>query len=63
MRELKILVQLPFVIVATKFIWSFLSKKDKDDRMSDMWVAIILTESPVLSSCMRSLYDWCVENY
>lgn len=62
MHELKLLAQLPLVMVATKLTWKSLSKEEKDERLTDMWVAIVAVESPLLSKGMKILYDWCVKN-
>lgn len=63
MHELKLLAQLPLVMAATRLTWNSLSKEEKDERLTDMWVAIVAVENPLLSKGMESIYDWCVENY
>ena len=63
MQELKLLAQLPLVMVATKLSWNSLSKQEKDERLTDMWVAIVAVENPLLSKGMEAIYDWCVKNY
>lgn len=62
-NELKLLAQLPLVTVGTQLIWKGLSKAEKDERLTDMWVAIIAIENPMLSKGMEKIYDWCVANY
>lgn len=63
MNELKLLANIPFVMIATKLTWKTLSKKEKDERLSEMWVVIVLAENPLLVAGLRSIYDWCVKNY
>lgn len=63
MSELKLLAQLPLVMIATKLTWKNLPKAEKDERLTDMWVAIIATDNPLLSKGMENIYDWCVANY
>ena len=61
--ELKQLAQLPLVMVAVRLTWNTLTKQEKDERLTDMWVAIVMTENPLLSKGMENIYDWCVKNY
>ena len=61
--ELKQLAQLPLVAVAVKLTWNTLTKQEKDERMTEMWVAIVMTDNSLLSKGMENIYDWCVKNY
>lgn len=63
MHTLKRLAQLPFVMAANRLTWHDLSKKEKDELLSDMFVAIAMEENPLLYTGMKSIYDWCVKNY
>lgn len=63
MHELKLLVQLPLVMIATKLTWNLLSKEEKDERLTDIWIAIIAVDNQLLSKGMESIYEWCLENY
>mgnify|MGYP000031033636 CR=1 FL=1 len=47
--ELKLLVQLPLVMIATKLIWNTLTRKEKNERLTEMRVAIIMVENPLIS--------------
>ena len=62
-QDLKRLVQLPLVMVANQLTWHGLSKKEKEELLSDMFVAITLEENPLLSKAMEMIYDWCLKNY
>jgi hypothetical protein len=62
-NEFKRLLQLPLVIVGTKLTWNNLTKQEKDERLSAMWVAIVMTDNPLLAKGMENIYDWCVKNY
>lgn len=61
--ELKQLAQLPLVMVAVKLTWNTLTKQEKDERLTDMWVAIVATDNSLLSKGMENIYDWCIKNY
>ena len=63
MNDLKRLAQTSFVSVATKLTWKTLSKEQRNERFSELWVASILTDNPLLAKIWRNLYDWCLENY
>jgi hypothetical protein len=62
-RDLKRLVQLPLVMVANQLTWHGLSKEEKDELLTDMFVIIVSEENPVLSKEMEIIYDWCLKNY
>ena len=61
--ELKQLAQLPLVMVSVKLTWNTLTKQEKDERLTDMWVAIVATDNSLLSKGMESIYDWCLKSY
>lgn len=63
MKTLQRLAHLPFVMLANRLTWQGLSKKEKDELLSDMFVAIACEENPLLSKGMESIYDWCLKNY
>ena len=63
MNELKQLIQLPLAMATTKLIWKGLSKKEKDELLNNMWVAIVMAENPLLAKGVEYIYDWCVNNY
>jgi hypothetical protein len=63
MDRLRLLAQIPFVMIATKLTWKTLTKEEKDERLTDMFVAIAMIEDSLLVKGMESIYDWCVNNY
>ena len=60
--DFKGLIQLPLVFLAVKLTWKNLTQQEKEERLSDMWVAIIMTENPLLSEGMTKIYDWCLKH-
>lgn len=63
MNEFKLLALMPLAMVANRLTWHTLSKEEKDEMLRSMWISIIAVDNPLLLKGMKSMYDWCIENY